>query len=150
MRVTLLPFILLASSCAAYAVESTCPKHMPKQVEARLLPVLKALDHAVKTNNIWDKSYEREFNKLLSSKDRPSIEARVALMDYYTGESFGEALVCSVAKNGKKSITFLEQYGACDISPTQDRMPRHHDSPLRGYALKIILENTAQASCTYE
>ena len=114
------------------------------------MPVLLALEKALNKNDIWDKHYENAFAALLRAKDKASAEARVALMDYYVGESFGEELVCAVALDGKRSARFLELYDACDIQPKQSSVPRAHSSPIRGYAMKILQEGSAKESCAYE
>ena len=115
-----------------------------------MLPVLSALSYARQHQIAWDKRYERRFNKLLGAKDKASAQARVALMDYYVGEAYGEQLVCAVAFDGARAADLIELYEECDIQPTHSPMPRNHGSPLRGYSLKIIRDGTAKESCTFE
>ena len=148
---TFVAFLILAVFAgSARSGESACPKAMPRAVEARLVPVLHALDRALKRNDIWDKEYETAFGKLMRAKDAASAEARVALMDYYVGESFGEELVCAVALDGARNISLLERFTECDIPPTHSSLPRTRTLPLRGYALTMIREGNAKASCTFE
>ena len=123
---------------------------MPRKVEARLMPVLNALDNALKKDDIRDKKYQSAFGRLMRASDSASAQARVALMDYYIGEAYGEELVCAVALDGKRSRPFLELYEGCDIQPTASPVPRTRTLPLRRYALKIIEEGKAKESCTYE
>ena len=123
---------------------------MSPHAESRLLPVLRALDRARKTGDFWNKQYEAVFLKLSMAKDGASREARIALMDYYVGEAYGEGLVCTVALEGPKNIGLLELYENCDISPSNSPVGRFHGSPLRSYALKLIVERTAKKSCAYE
>lgn len=99
---------------------------MSAAVEARLVPVLSALDRALRKNDIWDKKYENAFFALSQAKDKASIEARVALMDYYVRESYGEELVCAVALDGPSSIAYLELYERCSIRPNYEPVPRRH------------------------
>ena len=138
----LLAIASIASSASSN--ERLCPKAMPATVEARLSPVLRALDRAHKRNDIWDKQYEAAFASLLRAKDKASVQARVALMDYYVGESYGEELVCAVALDGANSAEFLELYDACDIPPKHSPVPRAHTLPLRTYALKMVREGNAK------
>ena len=138
------------SASVASGAERQCLRAMPPNVEARLLPVLRALDQALVKNDIWDKQYEAAFASLAQAKDNASAQARVALMDYYIGEAYGEELVCAVAIDGARSRRFVELYEDCDIKPTVSPVPRTRTLPLRRYALTIIVEGTAKESCTYE
>ena len=150
MKRALLPLLIWLVATSAIAADHVCIKRMPKDVEAKLTPVLVALDVAHRKKDIWDKSYERAFERLIAAKGIAAVQARVALMDYNIGESFGESLVCAVAKDGAQSMPFLKLYEACDIAPQRLLITRKHVSPLRGYALKIIQDGTLKASCTYE
>ena len=87
------------------------------------MPVLHALDRALKRNDIWDKEYETAFGKLMRAKDAASAEARVALMDYYVGESFGEELVCAVALDGARNISLLERYDIVNVTSLRRTLP---------------------------
>jgi hypothetical protein len=142
-------FLICALSVSALADQGACPTVLPATVEAKLLPVLKARDEASRKNDWWDKGYESAFGALLSAKDDDSKQARVALMDYYVGEAFGEELVCAVALDGSDVNSFLELYSLCDIKPVHSSVPRNHALPLRGYALKILKEGHVKDSCTY-
>ena len=150
MKSSLAIVIAVLATQVALAAETQCPRAMPRVVEARLLPVLNALDQARKKNDFWDKRYEAAFLRLSRAKDNASAQARVALMDYYIGEAYGEGLVCTVALDGVRSKKWLELYEQCDILVSASTVERFHSLPLRGYALKIIGEGNAAQSCTYE
>ncbi len=112
------------------------------------MPVLHALGEARRTNNIWNRKYERAFRKLMAKKDAASKQAKVALMDFYLGEHFGEDLVCVVAKD--ESRAFLELYSACDIAPPKSGVERDHSLPLRQAALEILAAGSVNESCASE
>ena len=141
--------LICALSAPALADQGACPTILPATVEAKLLPVLEARDEASRKNDWWDKGYESAFGVLLNAKDDDSRQARVALMDYYVGEAYGEELVCAVALDGSEAGRFLELYSRCDIKPTRSSVPRNHALPLRGYALKMLKEGHVKESCTY-
>ncbi len=134
---------------AACAGEMTCSKPMPSAVESKLLPVLDALRAAAAKSDWWDKGYAGKFQALLDAKDSASSEARVALMDYYVGEAYGEELVCAVALDGARSKSILQRYSKCDVTPSRSPVPRKHDGVLRGYALKMINDGDVVKSCTF-
>jgi hypothetical protein len=139
-----------AFSTPVGAEQNACPVSLPIAVEAKLLPVLDARDVASRKNDWWDKGYEKAFTALLEAKDEASKEARVALMDYYVGEAYGEELVCAVALDGGKATSLLELYSSCDIKPTHSTVPRNRTLPLRGYALEMLKKGLVKESCTYE
>lgn len=143
----ILIFVFAAHVCAE---ELVCPRALSPAVEAKLKPVLSARDRAAKRNDWWDKGYEREIGILFNAKDRASIEARVALMDYYIGEAYGEELVCVIALDGAETVKLLELYEQCDIQPKRNLGLRRHGSPLRGYAKRLVQEGHAKESCTYD
>jgi hypothetical protein len=142
--------IIFALSAPAWAQEKACPRHLPQSVEAKLLPVLNAREAAVRKNDWWDIGYEKAFETLLKSGDEDSVRARVALMDYYVGEAYGEVLVCAVALDGQRVEKLLELHARCDIKPRQSRAPRDRTLPLRAYAQKLLKDGHVKDSCTYE
>jgi len=115
-----------------------------------MVSVSKSLTDSGRKNDWWDKGYEKAFSSLLNAKDEASKEARVALMDYYVGEAYGEELVCAVALDGGKATSLLELYSSCDIKPTHSTVPRNRTLPLRGYALEMLKKGLVKESCTYE
>jgi hypothetical protein len=141
-----LTFTVLAGS--VFAGETTCPSVLSAKAEARLLPVLDALAAARAKQSSFDRRYQAEFNRLLDAKGQSARSARVALMDYYVGESFGEELVCAVAKDG--STALLELFERCDIALRHSPMPRERNLPLRRYALGMISRGHVTEECTYE
>ncbi|MES2824567.1 MAG: hypothetical protein V4732_13260 [Pseudomonadota bacterium] len=142
---------LFISFCPCVLAESfNCPIYLPVDVEEKLRPVLLALGEAKKQNNYWFEPYENAFNTLISAKDESSKYARVALMDYYVGESYGESLVCAVALDGEGIKNHLNLYSKCDIKPKNIEFKRNHNSPLRGYAIEKLNAGNVLASCTYE
>lgn len=142
--------IFFVISAPAWAQEEPCPRHLPRSVEAKLLPVLNALDEAARKNDWWDKGYEKAFATLLKSEDEDSVRARVALMDYYVGEAYGEELVCAVALDGQNVERLLELHTRCDVKPRHSRAPRNRALPLRAYAQKLLKDGHVKDSCTYE
>jgi hypothetical protein len=122
---------------------------MTAPVEERLMPVLDALAEATEKNDFFDEKYEQEFQKLLQARDQASREARVALMDYYVGEHFGEVLVCVVALDGKEIERLLSLYTRCDIAPSKSPVSRNHFLPLRRYASKMLKNNSVKEECTF-
>jgi hypothetical protein len=122
---------------------------MPTAVEQKLLPVLEALNEA-RPGHEWDSGYERSFEALLKGGDDASVEARVALMDYYVGEAYAEELVCAVARDGPRMAILLELYSRCDIQPSRSSASRDRGLPLRAYALALLNEGRVKESCTYE
>lgn len=139
-----------AISTPVWAGQNACPEFLSSAVEAKLLPVLHARDEASRKNDWWDKGYEIAFEALLSAKDESSRQARVALMDYYVGEAYGEELICAVARDGNEVASLLELYNRCDIKPEHSSAPRNRTLPLRAYALKMLKEGSVKKSCTYE
>lgn len=146
MNVTMAVFVC-AVSANAVASEPTCPR-MPKAVEAKLVPVLRALGEARRANNIWSKKYERAFGNLMAQKDATAKQAKVALMDYYVGEHFGGDLVCVVAMDDSRAL--LELYSACDIAPSKSSVERDRSLTLRQDALEILSAGNIKESCTFE
>jgi hypothetical protein len=144
-------FILFFALSLQSLVEAkTCPKHLSVDVETKLVPVLVARANARRKNDWWDKSYEDAITKLFNATDSTSSEARIALMDYYVGEAYGEELVCAVALDDRKVIDVLELYSRCDIKPAVSTEPRDRNLPLREYALKMLKEGNAKEGCSYE
>ena len=139
-------FIFVAAFCSV-ASAAECPKRMPSAVEGRMLPVLDAFAEAMKKNDYWDKRYEAAVDRLLRGQGTAAREARVALMDYYIGEAYGEELVCAVAKDGSSKL--LRLYSTCDIQPSRSPVPRDRTLPLRKYALEIIASGKGKDRCTY-
>jgi hypothetical protein len=138
----------LAAVATVTAVAGTdCPKHMPARVEVRLRPVLEALDHALNSDDIWDKKYASSFATLMDAKDLASSQARVALMDYYVGEAYAEELVCAVAIDGARSAKFLDLYDMCNIQPSYSPIPRDRSLPLRGIAKSMIRSGNPTTTC---
>jgi hypothetical protein len=149
MRTALAALLVVLAAPAAYA-NDRCPSSTPIDVENKLSVVLDARDLAAEKNDWWDKAYEDAFEHLMQSKDPASREARVALMDYYVGEHYGEELVCAVALDGKQMIAPLELYSRCDVKPSHIKASRTRALPLRGYALEMLRKGNAEASCTYD
>jgi hypothetical protein len=150
MKVLAIAAVLLLPLAANAGELQRCPSKMLGAVEHELLPVLDALRLASDKNDWFDPGYEKAFAHLLQSKSRASIEARVALMDYYIGESTGEELVCAVAADGSRASKLLQRYSRCDIAPSRSPMPRTRALPLRAYALQMLKEGHVKVSCTYE
>jgi len=146
----LLALIGFLVASQVWAGAGKCPEAMPADVEAKLLPVLTARDEAARKNDWWDKSYEEAFGTLLAANDPASKQARVALMDYYVGEAFGEELVCAVALDGTEMVSLLKLYSQCDIAPSKSAVPRNRTLPLRTYALEMLKAGHVKESCTYE
>jgi len=117
-----------------------CPRKMAISVERKLLPVLEALAEALKKSDFFDKHYERQFAKLLEARDKASREARIALMDYYVGEHFGEELTSAVAADGEEIRPLVELYQVCDIRPSVSPVPRDRSLPLRRFVLEMLDE----------
>src|SRR6185312_15879276 len=90
MNKTVVFISLIALTIHVCAEETACPKVLSSFVEEKLKPVLSARNQASRKNDWWDEDYEKEVNLLLNAKDKISSEARVALMDYYIGEAYGE------------------------------------------------------------
>jgi hypothetical protein len=142
--------MILPSSVNAKETTVACSKKMPASVEAKLLPVLDVLAEAVRKDDWFDKKYEQEFYRLLKSKDKASQEARVALMDYYVGEHFGEELVCAVALDGEAIKSTIITYQNCDIKPTRSPVLRNRSLPLRKYVLEILKRGNVKGECTFD
>ena len=146
----ILPFLFFLTSLSAVAGNpSGCPV-MSKGAEAALKPVLKELAAVRKSGNWFAPRYEAVLTKLLRSKERDAVEARVALMDYYTGEHTGEELVCVVARDGAAVKALLQLYSRCDIAPSQSPAARDRSLPLRGYALDLLKQGNVEQSCTHD
>jgi hypothetical protein len=141
---------ILAFGTMAQVATAECPKQMPKAVEAKVLPILRAQADADARRADFDPTVEELLFDLLDRSDPVSIEAKVALMDYYLGEGNAESLVCSVALNGKAAESILLRYGTCDIQPSESPSPRDHTHPLRLQALKLIRSGKAKEGCTFE
>ena len=142
--------VFFALAAPAWAQEGSCPRYLSPSVEAKLLPVLKARKEATRKNDWWDKGYEEAFAALLKSEDEDSVHARVALMDYYVGEAYGEELVCTVALDGPKVEKLLELHTRCDVKPRHSNAPRNRAAPLRAYAQKLLKDGHVKDGCTYE
>jgi hypothetical protein len=128
----------------------TCPKSMPHAVERRLEPLLRSLKVARTAQRAWDTRYEKQFEKLLSAKDPVAMEARVAAMSYYLGESHSTIIVCRVAQDGAAVLATLKRYSACAMLPAKEVLPRTEVPLLRERALKIIEEQSWNQSCVFE
>jgi len=135
-------------SSQAIAAGSDCPSHVPREVERLMLPVLHGLRSVMDSGDWFAPEYESAFDRLLKAKGNTAVEARVALMDYYIGEHFGEELVCASALDGQAARQLLWQYESCDITAPLSPVPRNHALPLRGYAIKLIDSGDAIQSCT--
>ena len=143
-------FFVFAISTPVWAGQNACPEFLPLAVETKLFPVLHARDEASRKNDWWDKGYESAFESLLRAKDKASQQARVALMDYYVGEAYGEELVCAVARDGSEATSLLELHTQCDIKPKHSTAQRNRTLPLRDYAMKILKDGSVKESCTYK
>ena len=86
----------------------------------------------------------------MAATDKDSQAARVALMDYYVGESTGQTVGCVVALDGKKMVKLLQLHTRCDIPPSRSPIERDRGLPYRKNALEIIAKGNAKAHCTYE
>ena len=134
----------------ASMADEPCPPLLPPEVEAALVPVLEARATALRLKIEWDKNYEKAFVSLLNAKTKAASQARVALMDYYVGEAYGEELVCAVAQDAANVCSLLELHSRCDIKPTTSVLPRDRTLPLREFALKLLKNGNAKQSCTFE
>ena len=121
---------------------------MSHKAETYLLPVLDARAEALRQHIEWDKRYDHAFESLLQAKGSAAREARVALMDYYIGESYAEELVCAVAMDNSPRL--LRLYSTCDIQPARSPIPRERTLPLRKYALELITKGDVKPRCTYK
>ena len=131
--------------CTLTAVCMGFEPHMPQCKSERLRPgvdrlvspVLKALKVAASKNDWWDKTYEKQFYRLIEAKSTDAREARVALMAYYVGEHYGEELVCAVEADGKGMIPLLDKYKQCRPVSSAEPIPSRFlvEPTLYGYAL---------------
>src|SRR2546428_2147354 len=62
--------------------------------------VLDAAKRAVARDDWFDREFEESFYSVLEMREPAAVDARIALLNYYLGEHFGEELVCAVAKGG--------------------------------------------------
>ena len=150
LTLLLVCFMALPALSDASEKNNACPRNMTSSVEQKLLPVLKALENAQKKNDYFDKEYERQFDRLLKAKDKASREARVALMDYYVGEHFGEELTCAVALDCNQIKPIVELYQKCDIRPSLSPVARDRSLPLRGYVLEMLSKGHVKEQCTFD
>lgn len=136
--------------CASVCVPSDCEQVLPPAVQEKLDPVLHEREIA-STKPEWSyPKYEVVFEKLLSDPDFDARRARVALMDYYVGEAFGEDLVCAVVRDGKSALQWLKYHERCDVDAQIPSSFRHHQNPLRNYAVEILEKSSYEASCVFE
>ena len=123
---------------------------MSSAAEAKLLPVLDAMQRALRKGDWSDPAYEAAMDALLDAKDAASLEAKVALMDYATPSAYSSQLSCVVSTGGKKALHYLELYSRCDIAPSRSPVPRDHSSTLRSLTLQAWKATHGKGSCNFE
>ena len=138
-----------------WANDAPCPQQMSQAVEAKLLPVLVAIDQANRINSVSTseglaRTADAAVDALIDAKDDASAEARVALMDYPIGAAYSEVLSCAVSIGGKKALHLLRLYSRCDIAPSRSPLPRDHSINLRSLTLRQWKAGGGKGSCEYE
>jgi hypothetical protein len=133
---------------AAIRGSPSCPRVLDAKTEAYLTPVLKSLAEARGRGASFDGKFETQFYRLLEATGPSARRARVALMDYYVGESYSEELVCAVATDGSSEL--LDLFTRCDIPPRQSPLERNHISSLRQFAREMIQRGQVKEECTIQ
>jgi hypothetical protein len=82
-------------------------------VEQLVKPVLLARAAWIRSGKYLDKSFEPPFYKLLATKGATALEAKVALMAYYTGEHYGEELLDAVLGEHALADRLVQRYREC-------------------------------------
>lgn len=98
---------------ADYPIETCEGKFLAPRVERLLKPVLLALAAHMRSNREWDAAYDKAFYKLLKMKGPDAREAQVALMAYYTGESYGEDLLELTRAHRLQFDPLVRRYRLC-------------------------------------
>jgi hypothetical protein len=123
---------------------------MPPPVEARLLPILDATREAIRSGNWFSKTYESQLDRLLAAKDRYSVEAMVALLEYPISAAYAEEILCSLATGGSRTLQLLQLYDRCDIRPSRSPVERDPLSSLRSITIQVWKKNGGKGSCARE
>ncbi len=82
-------------------------------VERLVKPVLLARVAWARSRSYLDKDFETAFYKFLEAKGAVALEAKVALMAYYTGEHYGEELVEAVLEHPAQADSLVRRYRDC-------------------------------------
>jgi len=127
-----------------------CEGFLPDEVEAKLAPVVTAREVASKKPDWSYPKYEEELDKLLADKSYSASRARVALMDYYVGEAFGEELVCAVAREGKTVLPLLQYHSRCDVKAKVKSSFRDRRPTLIEYTIHAIQIDDPDSVCNYD
>lgn len=93
---------------------TTCEKGaLPPEVDRLVKPVLLARVAWTRSDVYDDKTFEMAFDKFLNAKGASALEAKVALMAYYTGEHYGEELLEAVLDHQAQADPLVRRYRAC-------------------------------------
>lgn len=103
--------ILVAAATASHAAECR-PVLLPSDAARLVKPLVKLRIEAAR-ENAPVAGLDSGLEALLKVETRAGDQALAYMLTVYMGEGFGEALVCEVARRGKRMIPWVEAYARC-------------------------------------